>query len=55
MLSKMDGVLMLVGHMLEVKSIALTTIRSVGVEIFVYLVSRVPQKTQGIMRSRFVE
>jgi hypothetical protein len=55
MLNKMDGALMLVGHMLGVKSIALTTIKSVGVGIFVYLVSGVPQKAQGITPSRFVE
>jgi|GEM_PF-2466929 len=55
MLSKTDGELMSAGHMLGVKSIALTTMRSVDVEFFVYLVSGVPQKTQGITRSRFVE
>ena len=55
MRSKMDGELMSVGHMLGVKSIALLMIKSVDVEIFVYLVSGVPQKTQEITRSRFVE
>jgi hypothetical protein len=55
MLSKMGGELMLVGHMLGVRSIALTMIMNVDVEIFVYLVSGVPPKIQGITRSKFVE
>ena len=53
--SKMDGELMSVEHTLGIRTIALTTIKSVDVEIFVYLASGAPQKTQEIMRSRFVE
>jgi hypothetical protein len=53
--SKMDGALMSVGHMLGVKLIAPTTITSTDVEIFVYLVFGVRQKTQGTTQSRFVE
>jgi len=51
----MDGALMLVVLMLGEKSTAPTTIKSVEVGFFVYLVFGVPQKTQGIMGNKFVE
>jgi hypothetical protein len=51
----MDGELKSVGHMLGVKSIALTTTKTVDVEFFVYPVSGVLQKMPETMQSRFVE
>lgn len=55
MLNKMDGVSMLAADTLGVKSIVPTTIESVDVEFFVYLLSEVLLKMQEITRSKFVE
>jgi hypothetical protein len=47
--NKMAGTLMLVAHMLGVRFIVPTTIKSVDVELFVYRVFGVRPKMQGIM------
>ena len=51
----MAGTLMLVDHMLGVRSTAPTTIWNADAETFAYPMFGVPQKIQEITRSRFVE